>query len=66
MRGRSENEPLDIARGLENLAKFIKSAGFYEAGDLVAMAARSAWDEINRILALRGKVERPGDNARGQ
>jgi hypothetical protein len=51
---------------LENLAKFIKSAGFYEAGDLVAMAARSAWDEINRILALRGKVERPGDNARGQ
>jgi hypothetical protein len=43
--------PLNIARGLENLAEFIASAGFAEAARLVRMAALAAWDDIARVPA---------------
>ena len=44
-------DPLNIARGLENLAEFIASAGFAEAACLVRMAALAAWDDIARVPA---------------
>lgn len=48
-------DPLNIARGLEQLAKFIGSAGFASAGHLVKLAALAAWKDIARVPAAPDK-----------
>ena len=44
-------DPLDIATALQELASFLRSAGFPEAGALVAKAAQSAATQIDRVQA---------------
>jgi len=46
-------QPVTIACGLENLAIFLRSAGFAEAASLVDLAALSAHDEIECAAARR-------------
>jgi len=44
-------DPLDIAEGLRELARFLKSAGFPQAGILVRLAARTAEAQIAQAQA---------------
>jgi hypothetical protein len=47
-------DPIDIATALHELASFLRSAGFPEAGALVAKAAQSAATQVERV---HGKIE---------
>jgi hypothetical protein len=44
-------DPLDIATGLQELSRFLDSAGFPHAGTLVRLAARSATAQIAQVRA---------------
>jgi hypothetical protein len=43
-------EPMDIARGLQELATFIRSCGFPQAAQLIDAAAVSARKQITPIM----------------
>ena len=51
-------EPITIASGLEDLAEFLRSAGFCEAASLVDLAALSASDEIFHARAVVERLHR--------
>ncbi len=57
-----QRRPVTIACGLEDLAVFLRSAGFAEAASLVELAALSARDEIAHAAGLRHAKEK--DNPR--
>jgi len=63
---RPHDSPMNIARGLDNLAAFITNAGFAEAGQLVGMAALSAWDQIERASVVQYRRSQNMDDAPGE
>ena len=51
-------DPLDIATGLHELSRFLKSAGFPQAAALVELASQSAAMQIERVRAkTEGRIK---------
>lgn len=53
-----KTDPLDLSRGLKQLATFIKSAGFPEAAFLIWLAALSTRDGIDHALDTQKRTKK--------